>query len=366
MSICSLLAFFTFQKKVKNSTYKKYYLYSIIPILIYSITYGFRKGWGTDYETYNALFSGDFRLDIDSYEILFRTIVISLQNISDSSSTLFILTAALTIFSYIYILKDNRNILGLGLSLFYLFSAYQASNLVRFFMAMAIAYIGIDLTLRKKWIYATIALASSVLIHTGILLFILGSLPLVRFKLFLNLKYNVILYLFSTIVSIESIQTLFGEMVYRMLSSLDFGNLQLVKYADKDIVNNYILGTTWGNVEKSIFYIIFNWLFGFLFILLGYKLITKIPNIKNIKYYYQIGSLGVILCNLFANTEILYRISISFIYLSSMVYAYIIKYNRKLKIPPLLFMLFLLSVIYMCVFSLKQIYNYFDVLYIWD
>lgn len=365
-TICALSSFFIFQKKVKNSTFKKYLSLSIFPVMLYCLAYGLRKGWGTDYQGYSNLFEGKSRLSIEDYEPLFQAIVIFLRQISDSSVIFFVVASAMTIFSYIYVLKNNRDILGLGLSLFYLFSAYQASNLIRYFMALSITYIGIDLALRKKWFSSIIILLVAVLIHAGISIFIVMILPFFKFKMFLNLKYNILLYIVTALVSIGSVQSLFGDIIYKGLTSLNFGGLQLIKYADRDIVNNYILGTAWGDVDKSIFYVIFNWLNGFLFIILGHRLIKQMPNINNIEFYYQIGVWGAIFGNIAVNTEILYRISISFTYLSSFVYAYIIKYNKRLSINPVIFVLFILSVVYMCIFSLKQIYRDFDVLYIWN
>ena len=233
-------------------------------------------------------------------------------------------------------------------------------------MALSITYIGIDLALRKKWFSSIIILLVAVLIHAGISIFIIMILPFFKFKMFLNLKYNILLYIVTALVSIESVQSLFGDIIYKGLTSLNLGGLQLIKYADRDIVNNYILGTAWGDVDKSIFYVIFNWLYGFLFIILGHRLIKQMPNINNIEFYYQIGVWGVIFSNIAASTEILYRIAISFTYLSSLVYAYIIKYNKKIGVNPVLFMLFFVSVAYMCFFSVKQIYSGFDVLYVWD
>lgn len=366
LTFCTLLSFFFLQQQTKNGNMKKYFSYSVLPIFLYSLTYGFREGWGQDYDVYNALFLGVFRLDLENYEALFRFLIKTLRLISDSSLVLFVFVAAAFIFSYIFLLKENRDVLGLALSIFYLLSAYQASNLVRFFLALSIAYIGIDLILQKKWLLSILILSASVFIHAGIIIFIVMALLLVKFKLFFNMKYNIILYFISAVVSIENVQELFGNVIYRMLSSLDFGNLQLVKYADRDIVNNYILGTTWGEIEKSIFYLFFNFMFGLLFIYLGHRLINKMPNIKNIGFYYQIGVWGVVFGNIAANTEILYRVSIAFVYLSSLVCAYIIKYYRRLRVNHFIFALFLLSVIYMCFFSVKQIYSGFDVLYLWN
>lgn len=364
LTLCTLLSFFFFQKQVGRR--KKYFINSLIPILLYCLTYGFRKGWGQDYDVYDSLFLGDFRLGLENYETLFRFLIITLRLVSDSSSVLFIFVAAAIIFSYIFLLKDNRDVVGLALSIFYLLSAYQTSNLVRFFLALSIAYIGIDLVNQKRWLFSILVLSASVFIHAGIIIFIVMALPLVRFKLFFNLKYNIILYFISAVVSIGSIQDLFGNVIYRVLSSFDFGNLQLVKYADRDIINNYILGTTWDETEKSIFYLFFNFMFGLLFIYFGHRLIEKMPNIKNIGFYYQIGVWGVVFGNIAANTEILYRVSIAFVYLSSLVCAYIIKYYKRLNVNHFIFVLFLLSVIYMCFFSVKQIYSGFDVLYVWD
>ena len=101
LTLCTLFSFFWFQKQVVNK--KKYFVYSTIPLLLYCVTYGLRKGWGQDYDVYDALFLGDFRLGLENYEVLFRFIIITLQSVSDSSSILFIFIAAATIFSYIFL-----------------------------------------------------------------------------------------------------------------------------------------------------------------------------------------------------------------------------------------------------------------------
>ena len=366
LTFFTLLSFFIFQYNVKKYTHRNYWLFSLFPIALYCLTYGFRKGWGTDFSVYSNLFEGNSRLEIDSYELLFQTIVVSLRHLSDNSLLFFVVCSAMTIFSYIYVLKEHRDVLGLGLSLFYLFTAYQASNLIRYFMALSIAYVGIDFALRKKWLFSIVLFVAAFYTHAGISIFIIMILPFFRYRIFVNLKYNIIFYVATSFISIGFIQNLFGDFIYKSISALNFGGLQLVKYADKDIVNNYILGTTWGEADKSIFYIILNWLYGLLYIYFGHKLVKKMPQIKNVEFYYQVGVFGIVFGNIANNTEILYRVSIAFIYLSSLIFAYIIKYQKRLGLNPILYNLYLLSVIYMCFFSVKQIYSGFDVLYVWD
>lgn len=365
LTIITLWSFFLYQKMVKKKP-ANYFSYLLLPVLCYSVTYGFRKGWGRDYIAYDSLFTGTGRLDIDSYEWLFRHIVTILRTISDSSALLFVLIAALTVFSYILLLKDHKNVIGLSLSLFYLFSAYQVSNLVRYFMAVSLVTIGVYFALNNKWGYTLIVWLTAIFIHLGVGVLLVMFIPFFYYNPFKNLRINLILYIITLVASLESVRNTFSGYILKVLTSFNWGNLQLVKYADRDVINNYILGNTFENVTVSIYYRAFDMIYGLLFIILGHKLVSLYPKIKNVCFFYNIGVFGILFFNIAQETEILYRIAIVFIYLSSVIVAYILRYSRKLKIAPLLLVAFALSVIYKCFFSLKSIYNFFDVKYIWN
>ena len=114
LTVCTMLSFFVFQSKVKNNiSNKRYFILALLPIALYCLTYGFRKGWGKDYEVYSNLFEGNSYIRIDSYEPLFRVVVVLLRQLSESSTLLLVVVAAMTIFSYVYILKEHKSVLGL-------------------------------------------------------------------------------------------------------------------------------------------------------------------------------------------------------------------------------------------------------------
>lgn len=366
LTFCTICSFFYFGHVAKKCNTKQYFYYSIIPLCLYSVTYGFRKGWGEDYDVYDDLFLGNSFHSIDNYELLFKYLVLLLRDVSQSSIPLFVFVAAITLFSVIYLLKDFRDNIGLSLSLFYFFTAYQSSNIVRFFIAISLVYISLSFALKKKWKFSLILCLLAVFVHVGILIYIILQFLLLKTEFFLNLKRNFLLYILCSSVPILAMCTNYiSKLIYVILSYVNIDGLQIVKYVNEDVIESYILGANWEST-MSLFYMVFNYVYEILFIYLGFLLIKKKTNIPLMKFFYQTGVFGILFLNVVSDTEILYRIAIVFIYLSSILSAYIIKYGLKIKADNILYILFILSVLYKSYSSVRNIIGEYNALYIWN
>lgn len=369
LTILTLLSFLWYSVHIrKNNSNKNYFISAIIPIIMYAITYGFRYGWAVDYKGYDLLYSGNRdRLDIDSYEPLFRIVIILLRNISESSSALFVSISILTIFSMILILRKHKDIIIYALPLFYLFTSYQAANLVRYFMAISLVYMGIAFLLDKKYKPTFVLFLSAFLIHYSAILLIFVVLLINKYRIFSNVKLNLVLFTIAIILNVGSIQQMFVEPLFRFISILHLGDNQLSKYADKDNISTVLLGTRFSGAVISLLYTALTIIFGYIFIIYG-KRIFQIKNEENdLSFYYNIGVLGIILLKLSLGAEVFTRIALFFFYLTVIIVSYMFVYRKRIfRNASIVLLLLFISVLYIGYHSIKNLYDSFDLLYIWD
>lgn len=366
LSLLTILSFYWFSKKVQYKDSNHYYLYAIIPTFFYCITYGFRTGWAVDYVVYDSLFRGVSKLGIDSYEPLFAFVVNTLSSINNSTSIhFFVFTAIVTMMSFIILIKRSKEISFYALSLYYLFTAYQAANLVRYFMAISLIYISFELAFTKKYGLMILTLMASFFIHYSAGILIVIAFILYKYKLFLNLKINIILFTFVSFLNVHSIQQALAKPLTAFIMMLNLGDNQLSKYADTENVSTVLLGNRAGTVEISFIYSFCTIAFAYLFIYYGHK-VMKLVCTNEISYYYNLGVLGLILSQISFGAEVFSRISFFFFYISVIIISYIFYYRKILFGNMFTFLLLVVVTSYICYTSINGLFKSFNVLYVWD
>lgn len=360
-----LTILFTICFGISASKFPRYYKLMAIPsILLYVLTYGFREGWAVDYYTYDSLFNGLSKTGIDQYELLFRYIVLGLRSIFDGSYSLFSLVALTTFLSQLVLYKEHKSIISISIPLFIGLSAYQASNLTRYFLAISLVYVGIYYLWKRNIQYTFIIFITSILIHYGASILVLLILLLFYVNVFKNKWINLLIFTLISILNIGSLHEQFVQPVFNLLNLIDLGSNQLAKYQDQTVVQDYILGQR-DEMNISPLFTMSTILFGYLYIIWGTKLCKYLHN-EYVSFIYYLSLLGVFLNRLSLGAEILTRIALFFMLLSPFVIGYIIKYRTVIiKVRPI-FVVFIFSVMYQIYFSLKPLYNDFDLLYIWE
>lgn len=122
LTLLTVLSFIIFAKNAhKAKSTLELFKFAIISIILYSITYGFRKGWAIDYHVYDPLYTASYKLDIEQYEPLFRWIIVFLRFCFDSSAALFTLVAIVFISSVIYLFHDKKPLILYAIPIIYFF-----------------------------------------------------------------------------------------------------------------------------------------------------------------------------------------------------------------------------------------------------
>lgn len=368
LSILTIISFVIYGKSVENTiSVKSYWQRSILPICLYCITLGFRHEWAVDYVVYDSLYMGTSKVGIESYEPLFRFLVSFLSNaLPNSSVPLFVLEAFVFIISILYLLSNYRKIIVWALPLFYCITAYQAANLVRYFIAISFVYMSIPLLLKKKWKECLLLFMVAFLIHYSAAILIFFILLLYRFPFLSNVKINICLYTLLVVMNTSSIQQALVSPITNFILMLNLGTNQLAKYANEENVSTVLLGSREVSESVSFLYSFCTCFIGYIFIIKGYKFCKGKENDYHWLFLYNLGVLGVLLMQLSFGAEVFSRIAFFFYYTVIIILSYIGTYRKALKINNLFFLLFVISILYNCYYPIKGLYSNFDLLYVWD
>lgn len=350
------------------------FIYLLLPILFYVIAYGFRKNWAVDYVVYESVYEGTrSNLSVENYEFLFAHLIKTLQLLGLDFHSLLLIVAGFTIAVPLLLLKDQKEISVWAIPIFVLMCSYQASNLVRFFLAFSILNIGIYYLLQDRWKLCGVFAVVSLLIHTGTILLLPFVYIFYRFRIMRNPK--IIFGVFLVAFALGSISEYTDDSNAKVVKmSLDFvlsflgDDSQLNKYSDISVINDWILGER-EEATYSIFLLSSRLLLAMGFIFLGNKVLSMLNDESQKKYFYffyQMVCFALILENITSGTEILTRICLYFKYLAFIPVGIIMYHRREFKSTDLiLYACMCIGVLYCCFYEQKQLTE-FDLLYIWD
>ncbi len=360
---------FVFSLLYAYSGRKRLYM-AFFLILTYWVTYGLRDGWAIDYFIYQKLFlfGGKGNITLDNYEPLFGFFIYLIKWIHDDYNTFLFIVSFLIIFTPIYVLRDKMQYCKYSIPIFIGITAYQGANLIRYFIAISFIYIAIDFLLNNKWKYFLLFCLVGTGIHLGTIILIPFILLIYRYeKIFSSVRLTILLYIITFFIgSISHYSESILGGTFRILSSLDLGNLQLAKYQDETIIKEYILGDNNSSV-RSVVNLLCNFLFSISYIILGHKSLKNVSDkyYCQFQFYYKLGILGLLLMNISMGTEILTRIAQFFYFGIYIMAGYIISntYSHKNKV---LFIIYIVSLLYLSLFPIKGLYEKFDLNYIYN
>lgn len=355
--------------KIRLKSKEKQSILLFVFFTLYTITFGCRVGWGQDYKHYEYLY--DNGQTLANFEFLFRIICHFFQQMRLNYHFLLSFISLSIIISYWYLIHDKAQIMSVALPLFVLFSAYQSTNLIRYFLAISLIYVALSFLIRRKIPIFLLLYTGGFFIHHGVILLLPFILVLYKWDLFSSLKKTYILYLISLIIGSISqyvtdnrINYIQKAIVYG-LSYLS-GESQLAKYSETDAIETVLLGTRWHS-NYSIYFTIGYIVFSTGLIYLSF-IIKKNLKDKDIFYNYfmQLSLLSVVIQNLTLQTEILSRIHLFFFYFCPIIIGYIYKYKPKSNNSRIALILMTIGILYIIRQEYNRLFDYFDVLYIWD
>lgn len=304
LSFVCLISFVIFGRfasiRIRGKYKYNYWTLAILPILFYSITYGFRYNWGTDYMSYKSLYENGYyglTRTMESSELIFQMINYLLNLLNAPFYFAFFTYSFFLIFGVFFLLRDHRKIAFIALPIFYFITAYQASNLVRYGIALGFIYISISYLLKNKWKPFIIIFISAFLIHSSIIFFLPLIIFLKYFDIFKYLWVILILYCLSFLVTPQDIGG-YLTLAIQITSVYIEGNsfLLVESYFDESKNDIYISGkNVLGTMDDINFIqIIFLVLIDLITIYYGF-LLKKLKKYENFGYYYNLAVLGIII-----------------------------------------------------------------------
>ena len=190
-----LLSFYIWGIKYKNSKdNNQYWISCLFPILIYSLAYGLRDGWGVDFDHYKDIFQHLRDTDIGLYIINY--LVHSFGYGSPVAFTLYSLILALGFF---FIVKGYKNEAMYILPLLWV-TTTGACGLIRFWIACGWLLMAIHCYLDKHYIKGLLLFVFAVCTHTSVVVFAPIIIICNTVDLFPNRRIVLIVFVVATII----------------------------------------------------------------------------------------------------------------------------------------------------------------------
>jgi hypothetical protein len=300
-------------------------IYSLIPIIFYSIITGSRYGWGVDYLSYKYRLENAFKFPEEQIGFRFINQTIKILDFNYVGgfiiySFIFMSSAFLLIYSYKRI----------SLYMFYFLiptTLIFVTSIIRQGLAMSFVLLGLYFFNKKKWPFCIFALLIGISIHTTtiITIAILAGMYFVSQKPF-SWKITIPIYLFLTFFFNPSSIGFISGFIYQYIS-LDNSFQSYIDNSDiwfsSEAANKIYDQSLFAQIVSSLFYISIFYL--------GYVTLKFKPNSK-ILFLYNTVILGILFYRVVFTFEILRRIAEPLIMLNFIILGYIFFVINGLKI----------------------------------
>lgn len=321
--IIILLSFVLWGRMYKKGLIHKYWLSVIIPILIYSLIYGLREGWGVDFNNYKDIFI--FSKDTDWGLSVVNSFV---QSLGLNYSFAFIVYSIILSTGFFFIIKGYKNEAIYILPLFWVYS-FSAVSLIRYWVSIGWVLISLYYFLQKKYVPFILFFILSVSTHMSMMV-LLPIILLCNIKDWFNNKMVVmIIYLLATIFLDKGV---LGEKLvkpFAEFASLYISNDRLNFYnenADFWFSGERVLAIS-SNPLFEIIHRIRNGITNFIILYLGFEVKNKY---RNGIFFYNLTAIGLIFFNCVQGFELLNRYVAFLCMFSSFILAFIIDYQKKI------------------------------------
>ena len=319
-----LFSFYIWGSAYRNNKISSvnYWSTCFIPIMIYSLAYGLRDGWGVDFNHYKDIFDHLRDTDVGLYVINYVVKYLGL-----SSPVAFTIYSAILAVGFFFIVRGYKKEAIYVLPLLWV-TTFGACALIRFWVACGWLLMSIHFYLEKKYIKALILFAISVSTHTSIVIFapiiILCSLR----DLFPNKYLLLIVFILATVLLDKSV---LGEKIVMPLAdflSQYISNDRLAMYHDN--ADFWLSGARETAISTNpvfeLIHRIRNGLTHFIILYLGFHVKERF---KNGCFFYNMMAISFIFYNAVQGFELIDRY-VAFLYVFlSFVLAFIICYQKQ-------------------------------------
>lgn len=358
-----LFSFYIWGEKYKYAVFKRYWLTCIVPIMVYSIAYGLRDGWGVDFDHYKDIFDHLRDTDIGLYVINSAVKYVGL-----SSPFAFTIYSLILAVGFFFIVKGYKNEAIYILPLLWV-TTFGASALIRFWIACGWVLMAIHFYLGKKYVKSFILFGIGISTHTSVAIFVPIVILCNLRDWFPNKRMLLIVFVLATILLDRS--TLGEKIVIPLTDFLSqhVSNDRLTMYhddadfwlsGDRDVMIA-------ANPLFELFHRIRNGITHFIILYLGYSIKDKF---KHGYFFYNMTAVSFIFYNAVQGFELVDRY-VDFLHVFlSFILAFIICYQKKTPIIHNKYIFYVLIIF--CYINLfyrpilgTETLSYFTT-YIWD
>lgn len=338
---------------------RKYWSYSILPIIAFSIISGLRFGRDIDYNNYYFIFT--YPDSAEQQEILFQFLIEIFKTL-DIPYYLFVqFCSTFLIFSFILLLKDFRESAKYALPLFLLTEGIE--NMIRWYLGISFLLIALHFFLNRKHYKSVIFSTLGCMCHIGVILlpFMFLIIHKIGNKKTIN-PYIILLLFFATLFfSNNDILITFATYIQTLevLSGRASAYMDIIA-AEEDRLIFF---------EQSITTNLRNFIGYSFLILIGSKYVFN----NGYQWLYNLSCLAIVLAPILNLIELFNRYSSSLSILStiaiSLVWAKVFTHKKEERIKKMIVLygvisFFFLIYPYFTDALLKQ--NIHEVLFIWD
>lgn len=319
-----LLSFYIWGKTYKNNKIANtnYWKSCLVPVMVYSIAYGLRDGWGVDFNHYKDIFDHLRDTDIGLYVINYTVKYLGL-----GSSVVFTIYSVILAVSFFFMVKGYKKEAVYILPLLWV-TTFGASALIRFWVACGWLLMAIHFYLEKKYIKSTILFVIGVSTHTSVVIFA-PIIILCNIRDWFPNKY--LLLITFTLATVLLDKSVLGERFVVPLTdflSQHISNDRLAMYHDDS--DFWLSGARETMISSNpmfeLVHRIRNGLTHFIILYLGFSVKDKF---KNGYFFYNMMAISFIFYNAVQGFELVDRY-VAFLHVFlSFILAFIICYQKK-------------------------------------
>lgn len=362
-AILTLSAFVIFGYCLGKYKKMNYWKMASIPIIIYSLSYGLRRGWGADYSVYYNIFQRNEDTDIVLYII--NSII---RDLGLPYYIAFICYSLILCLGFFYMVKLYKKEAIFILPLLYC-TCFSAVTLIRFFVGVGFLLIGLYYQFKGKYFKCAIFYLLMIGTHNSLMvmlpfLFVFSKIDIFRNRI-------IVLSVFSIATFVLDQQFLGAKLVTPFVQFLQahFSHERLnfyYEYSDVFFSGERLLAIstseTFAYIHKLRMFIVH-----FFILYYGFSIKYKY---KNGVFFYNMSAMALMFFQLVQGFELIQRFVLVMYLFISFILAFVASENIKgtlTKYPLLVNLMVVFSfinIVYRLLFGLDTLLRFNT--YIWD
>lgn len=260
-----LFLFAQFVDVLTKRTQSVWVLY-LLPLIVFTVTYGLRDGWFQDYQVYESVFLSPY---YDSeYEFFFVAVTRVMRLLGFTVPGAMCVYAAFYVVGMFYFCSRERNYLGLSMAILVVINLWGPGQLVRWFMGVGMLYVAFRLLDEKKWWWALLFFIIAAGIHFPLVVVGVIGIGLYYLRPFRIIYVNAGLMLLSLLVAPEMLAAPMGAIIEHL--NIAPSGLHVSAYvSDPELIDYFFEGDNLGIGESSAINKLRNLLFYLWFMVFG-------------------------------------------------------------------------------------------------